>query len=84
MDSGTVVTVIAEVQVVGDEILETLAGFAPGVAVPAEVAETVLNLLAKYVTKSITAFSAASGTPITAESIMALLPNADPLTPPPE
>jgi hypothetical protein len=73
---------IAEVQAVGDQILVTIEGLAPGVALEAGTAETVLNLLAQLVTKAITAFSAAANTPITPESIAALMPDSTPLSAP--
>lgn len=82
MDSTTVVAVVTDVQTIGDEILETLSTFAPGVAVPAEAAQVILDLIAKFASKAISAYSAASGTPITAETLTALLPNISPLSAP--
>lgn len=58
--------------------LATAAGFDPGLAAPA----AVLTIVEQLVGKALTAWSNASGTPITVETVMALLPNPDPLTPP--
>lgn len=73
---------IEEVQAVGDQILVTIEGLDPGVALEAGVAETVLNLLAQLVTKAITAYSGAADAPITPETIAALMPNSTPLSAP--
>lgn len=82
MDSTTVVTVVTDVQVIGDAILEEVGSLVPGATVPAVTAEKILDLLAKLASKAITAWGAASNTPITPETIAALLPNPEPLTPP--
>jgi len=82
MTSTEITSAVTEGQAIGDSILEAIGALAPGVAVPAAFAETILNLLAKYVSKAVIAYSGASGTPITADSIAALLPNQTPLTPP--
>jgi hypothetical protein len=74
---------IAAVQASGDAILASIEGADPAVALPAEAAATVLNLTASLVTAAITAFQNASDTPITAESIAALMPDATPLPAPP-
>ncbi|HXF12239.1 MAG TPA: hypothetical protein VN517_03740 [Terriglobales bacterium] len=82
MSSTDVATAITEGQAIGDEILESIAALAPGVAVPAALAEAILNLLAKYVGKAIVGYNAAAAVPITADSILALLPNQTPLSAP--
>lgn len=84
MDSTTVVTVVTDVQAIGDEILAEVGTLVPGAAAPAATAEKILDLLSQLAQKAITAWGAASNTPITAETIVALLPNATPLTPPTE
>lgn len=82
MDSTTVVAVVTDVQTIGDAILEEVGALVPGTAVPAAAAEKILDLLAELASKAITAWGAASNTPINAETIAALLPNATPLSPP--
>lgn len=70
--------IIADILQVSGTILPVLESLDPGVAVPAEVAQELANLAAK----ALAAWSAASATPITVESVQALLPNQTPLTPP--
>lgn len=82
MTSTEITSAVTEGQAIGDSILEAVGALAPGVAVPAAFAETILNLLAKYIGKAVEGYSAASGTPITAESIATLLPNQIPLSAP--
>lgn len=82
MDSTTVVSVVTDVQAIGDAILVEVGSVVPGAAVPAAVATKVLDLISQLFTKAATAWNAAGGTPITVETITALLPNATPLTPP--
>lgn len=80
MDSTTVVSVVTDVQAIGDAILVEIGSVVPGEAVPAATAQAVLDLLSQLASKAITAWGAASGTPITTETITALLPNQTPLT----
>lgn len=82
MTSSDVSTAVSEVQAVGDTILTTLQAVDPGVAIPAATAEVILDLIAELAAKALTAWSNASGTPITVESIQALLPNQTPLSAP--
>jgi hypothetical protein len=82
MTAGDVSQGITEVQQTGDLILAAIEGLDPAAEVDAELAGKVLDMSADLAIKAITAWSAASSTPITADSIMALLPNATPLTPP--
>lgn len=82
MTGTQVATDVSTVQTIGNTILSTIAGLDPAVDVPAETAGTILNLAAGLATAALTALSNASGTPITAESVMALLPNATPLPEP--
>jgi len=71
-------TTISEIEQIATEILGTVEALAPATAVPIGIAEA----LASLVTKALLAWSAASDTPITADSVLALLPNPAPLTPP--
>lgn len=82
LDIGSVETAVQEVQAVGDEILEVLEGVDPALALPSELAEKILNLSGTMLTKALAAFQGASGTPITADSIAALMPNSTPLDKP--
>lgn len=82
MDSTTVVSVVTDVQAIGDAILVEVGSVLPGEEIPAAAAQAVLDLLSQLASKAITAWGAASGTPITPETIAALLPNPTPLTPP--
>jgi hypothetical protein len=80
--TADVTATVTEIQATGDSVLEIVAAAVPGVALEAGAAEQVLNLLATLVGKALTAYAAASGTPITAASVLALLPDATPLSPP--
>jgi hypothetical protein len=82
MTTTEVTTAVTETQAVGDTILATLEAVDPAVDIPAATAATILDLIAELVSKALTAYSAASGTPITTATIEALLPNATPLTAP--
>lgn len=80
MDSTTVGLIATDVQVLADSILEAAGSLVPGAAVPAKTAEEIIDLFAALAQKAIAGWGAASNTPITAETIVALLPNATPLT----
>lgn len=75
---------VAAVQAAGNTILNTLEALpvGPEVKIPAEAAEELLNLVADMAIKALAAWGAAANTPITVESLQALLPNPTPLTPP--
>jgi len=73
---------VTEVQQAGDTILNTVEALPLGVALPAETAEVILNLIAAMATTALAAWSKAAGVPITPESVQGLLPNPTPLTPP--
>ncbi len=76
-------TAVSDIQAGGDTILGILEAADPAVALPAQTAASILNLLAGIITKASTAFAAANGTPITDASIVAdLTPDPTPLTPP--
>ena len=81
--AGQVATAVTEVQTVGDSILKEIEVYAPGDAVPAGTAGLILDLASQLASKALAAWSAASGTPITAESVLALLPDQVPVAPPP-
>lgn len=82
MTAAQVATDVNAVQSIGNSILTTVAGVDPAADVPVAEAGAILNLTAGLVTAALTALSNASGTPITAETVMALLPNAVPLPEP--
>lgn len=67
----------------GNAILTAIEGADPGVALEAGLAQTVLDTLAGLVQAALTAWSNASGVPITVASVQALLPNPAPLPEPP-
>lgn len=79
--AADVSAVVTEIEAVADSILKELE-VVPAVAGPAGIADTVVELLGGLLSKALLAWSAASGTPITIESVQALLPNSTPLTPP--
>ncbi len=73
---------VTEINGVGQTILATLETLDPATA-PADIAAgAVAGLLAQLASKALAAWSLTSGTPITAESVQALMPSATPLTPP--
>lgn len=80
--AGQVSTAITEAQAIGDSILKEIEVYAPGDAVPAGAAGLILDLASQLASKALAAWSAASGTPITAESVLALLPDQTPVAPP--
>lgn len=82
MNTTQITTAVSEGQAIGDTILNTIRAVDPGVELPVASAQIILDLLAKLVVTGLTAWSNASGTPITVESIQALLPNQTPLTAP--
>ena len=73
-----VLNVLNEVELVLKPILTTVEALDPALALPIEVEQEIQNMA----TKALAAWSAASGTAITAESVQALLTNPTPLTPP--
>lgn len=82
MTAGQVSSTISEVQAAGDTVLGLLEEFDPKDEIPAAAAAGIVDEVASLATKALAAWSAAAGTPITAESVLALLPNATPLTAP--
>jgi hypothetical protein len=61
-----------------DEIKVVIEGVVPAATAPIELAE----VFARLVEKALAGWSAAANVPITAESVLALLPNDTPLSPP--
>lgn len=82
MNTQNISSAVTEVQAIGDTILNTIQAVDPGIALPAASAQIILDLIAKLAATALTAWSNASGTPITVESIQALLPNQTPLSAP--
>jgi hypothetical protein len=80
--AATVTSVVSEVQGIADLILKTIEGVDPTIALPAEMANQVVDLLAGLANKAISAWSASSGVQPTVDNVQALLPNPTPLTPP--
>ena len=78
--TGQVTSTISEVSGIATSILDTLESVDPALALPV----AIIDEISKLATAALAAFSAASGTPITVESVQALLPNPAPLTPPTE
>lgn len=73
---------VSEVQATATTVLAILEAADPGAAPGAQVAENVVTLIGDLVTKALNAWSTAAGTPITVDSVLALLPNQTPLTEP--
>lgn len=67
---------------VSNTILQTIEALDPAAELPAAEAGTVIDLAASLVTAALNAYSTASGTPINATTIVALMPNATPLSEP--
>lgn len=82
MNTGTVVSVLNEIKLGADTILSTLGAVDPELALPAGLAERVADEVLALASKALTAYTAASGTPITVESVQALLANPTPLSAP--
>jgi hypothetical protein len=76
------VGVVAEVKAAADLILTTIETVAPSVGGEAAMAQNIVDLVATMVQKALSAYSAASGVEVNAETVLALLPNPTPLTPP--
>lgn len=82
MDAATLKQHITEIQTASNAVLGVIETVDPEVKVPAEVASATLTLLGTIITAATAAYSKASQTDITVESILALLPNATPLPAP--
>jgi hypothetical protein len=73
-----VLTVLQEVEAASSTILATVEALDPAADLPIAAIQAVEALA----TSALSAWSTAAGTPITVESVQALLPNPVPLTPP--
>lgn len=82
MNTDTVVSVLNEIKLGADTALGLVGTAVPGTALQAGAAQLVIDELLKLASNAILAYSAASGVPITVESVRALLPNQTPLTQP--
>lgn len=82
MSATDVASAISEVQAVADLILKLIETDVPPVAGEAAVSQAVLDEIALLLEKALTAYAAASGTPITVDTVMALAPNSTPLSAP--
>lgn len=82
MNAGTVATGITAVKTVADQILGVVEGLDPAVDVPAEGVEQVIDLTAQLAAAALTAWANASGQPINATTIAALMPNQTALSEP--
>jgi hypothetical protein len=82
INTAGVVTAIQEVQTVSATVLATIEATDPGVAGEAATAGALVTLLGGLVSSALRAYSAASGTPVTVESVQALLPDPTPLNTP--
>ena len=74
-DMDSVVTVAAQG-------LKTVEELDPGLTLPAEIADAILPVVEQLVSSALSAWSNASGQPITVETVTLLLPDPTPLTPP--
>lgn len=84
MTAAQVAADVTAAQAIGDSILTTVSAVDPAADLPAAEAGAILNLTASLVAAALTAWSNASGTPITAETVAALLPDPTPLDAPTE
>lgn len=82
MTSDQVASHVSEAQSIATVILATIGAVSPGTAGETAAAEAVVLLASKLATAALGAYGAASNTPITSETVQALLPNATPLTAP--
>jgi hypothetical protein len=80
--AGAVSTDITSATTIANTILQTIEAVDPAAELPAAEAGTVIDLTADLVTAALTAYGNASGTPINATTIAALMPNPTPLSAP--
>lgn len=78
MTAAEIAAAIAEIEADSSSVLGLIEGLDPALTAPIGIAE----LLASLAAKALTAWSNASGMPITAASVLALMPDETPLTPP--
>ena len=75
---GQVLSVLKQVQGASNAILAEAEALDPALVLPLGIAQAIEALAVT----ALTAWTTASGTPITVASVQALLPNPVPLTPP--
>ena len=75
-----VLAVMQEVEAASNAILSEVAALDPALELPIGIVQAIEAMA----TTALTAWTTASGTPITVESVQALMPNPTPLTPPTE
>ncbi|MGO4210573.1 hypothetical protein AB4Y89_21690 [Terriglobus sp. 2YAB30_2] len=80
--AAAIISTTEEIQRDAAIVLEIIKDTYPQVSDEAAVAERILTILAALVAKALTAYAAASGTPITPASIESLMPNPTRLTAP--
>lgn len=82
MDITTVQNVITDIEADATAVLQAVENLDPAVEVPVAAAEGIVALISGLIGKALSAWSAASGTPITQASVLALLPADTPLDAP--
>lgn len=80
--AATVSADIASATTIANTILQAIEAVDPAAELPAAEAGTVIDLTASLVTAALAAYSNASGTPINATTIAALMPDPTPLSEP--
>lgn len=80
--AAAVSTDITSATTIANTILATIEAVDPAAELPAAEAGTVIDLTASLVTAALAAYSNASGTPINATTIAALMPDPTPLSEP--
>ena len=81
-DAQKVVDVTNEIIAESQAVLAIIGAVDPEIAGETAATSGVLAILAGLVTKALTAYAAAADTPITPETVAALMPNPVPLTEP--
>jgi len=81
-DTQQVIGAVNEIISESQAVLEIISAVDPEIGGKALAAGQMAGLLAGLVTKALAAYSAASATPITPESVAALMPNPVPLSAP--
>ena len=76
--AGSVLNVVQEIEQVSNEVLAEISALDPALALPV----SAIAALEGLANTAISAWANAAGVPVTAASVLALLPNGTPLTPP--
>jgi len=76
--AGDVLNIVQEIEQISNEVLAGISVADPSLTLPT----ATIAALEDLANKAIAAWSAASGVPVTVDSVKALLPNPAPLTPP--